>query len=93
MICNGCIYHNCIAERGQDYCAVHDDPVDALRACLKADYYSACLDRLDKSGVRVLVDKLKKSEQERLEALSCLEKVEGYIVTLRELLSVAEVTK
>lgn len=87
MICEGCIFYKEDRERGIDICGRRDEPFEAIRACIRADYYEACLQKMDKEAVKGLVLNVAKAENERDEALRTLAKVDEHINILNRLLS------
>lgn len=79
MICNGCVFHKVIKERGQDVCALHDDIVEGIKECCKADYFVHCDKRMDRGDIVRLVKKNEQAARERDSARELLELVQRVI--------------
>ena len=87
MICNDCVFHRRISERGQDACALCDDTVEAVKSCLRAEFYSICNEKMNREAVKRLVEEVDRVRRERDQALITLDQANKYIESVQKTLN------
>lgn len=78
MICEGCVFHKKIVERGQDACGRCDDDLTGIKTCINADYHRSCKDRMTRRDVASLArehEALKKEKERATELLDIVQRV------------------
>lgn len=79
MICEECVFHKAIVERGQDVCCRHDDLVEGIKACVKVDMRGVCVHKMTRSGVLRMAAELEAKKRERDRARELLDVVQRTI--------------
>ncbi len=85
MICDECVFHKAIEERGQDVCCRCGDVVEGIKACINADLGGACINKMTRTDVIRLSAELEQKKRERDRARKLLGVVQRVIAgMLRE---------
>lgn len=79
MICNECIFHKVIAERGQDSCSLRNDPVEAVKACVSASVHDRCDHHTTRDQVIEMSDALLAVQRQRNQLITEIAEVEELI--------------
>lgn len=79
MICNECIFHKVIAERGQDSCSLRNDYIEGVKACVSTSLRGECDHHTTRDQVIEMSDALLAVQRQRNQLITEIAEVEKLI--------------